>query len=189
MLKNRALEIADKIIGLYKTVGLASYDGEDISQLEHDAQAAALAKNDGLDEETVLAAFLHDIGHLLESSNAQMADYGNHNHELIGAEYLKEHFFSKKLTALVEGHVAAKRYLCAVSPAYFNQLSVASKQTLVFQGGPMSDAEVKDFELNENKRWIIRLRTYDEAAKVVGQPTTDLSLYHRLIVEHLMKQS
>ena len=41
--------------------------GESVTQLEHMVQSAQLAEQEGYDEEVVMAAFFHDIGHLYET--------------------------------------------------------------------------------------------------------------------------
>ena len=86
--------------------------GEDVTQLEHALQCAKLAVDAGSDEETILAALLHDIGHLPAPDGfGQMGDVGVVDHETIGANYLRQVGFSEKIAQLVESHVAAKRYL------------------------------------------------------------------------------
>lgn len=48
---------------------------------------------------------------------------------------------------------------------YAANLSEASQGTLAYQGGPMSDAEVLDFERDPLHRDLLRLRGWDEQAK------------------------
>jgi putative nucleotidyltransferase with HDIG domain len=100
------------------------------------SQAADLAEKEGYDEEVILAAFFHDIGHLCSSGHEaeSMDGFGTVNHEKLGADYLREKGFSERLAILVEGHVIAKRYLTYKFPSYYNRLSAASKATLDFQG-------------------------------------------------------
>src|ERR1700754_308115 len=68
MTTEQAQKITDEIMDLYKGYGGAEYAGEKVSQLEHMMQAAQLAEEEGYDEEVVLAAFLHDIGHISEAA-------------------------------------------------------------------------------------------------------------------------
>ena len=180
-------QTADEIIGLYHRKGNSNYIGEEITQLEHACQSAQFAERDGQDDEVILAAFLHDLGHLLdEEENAEdMNGYGVKDHEAIGAEYLKARGFSDKLTLLIKSHVEAKRYLCAVNKRYYDNLSHASKMTLEFQGGVMSEEEVKTFESNPFKNLIIKMRTWDEAAKEKDVPLPDLEVYRDKIVQLL----
>src|SRR5271154_271545 len=121
----RPEEIVDEIFALYEEHGGEDYIGEPVSQLEHMSQAAALAEEEGFEDEVVLAAFFHDIGHLCASSETakSMDGFGNVDHEKLGADYLRERGFSERLAALVESHVVAKRYLTYKYPEYYNQLS------------------------------------------------------------------
>jgi phosphonate degradation associated HDIG domain protein len=180
-----AEKIADEIIALFETKGGANYSGEKITQLEHACQAAQLAEKDGNDDEVILAAFLHDLGHLLDEGEEEMDGYGVKDHEAIGAEYLKARGFSAKITTLVNAHVEAKRYLCAVNQRYFDNLSHASKMTLTFQGGVMREDELDVFERNPLKNLIIKMRTWDEEAKHENISLPDLSLFRNKIVAHL----
>src|SRR5262245_13473590 len=118
------------------------YFGEPVTQLEHALQCAQLARSSGADDELVIAALLHDIGHLI----AEGDETGSPDHDRIGANYLRQLGFSARVVELIAGHVQAKRYLTATNPDYFARLSGASKQTLAAQGGPMSPAEVESFE-------------------------------------------
>lgn len=184
----QAQTITDQIITLFKSKGGANYAGEEITQLEHACQAGQLAIDDGQPDEIVLAAFLHDIGHLLDDSHdaEDMDGYGVMDHEKVGADYLLQLGFSNTITTLIATHVAAKRYLCAVNKRYYDNLSTASKATLQFQGGPMTDKEVTTFEANPLWRLIVKMRSWDEEAKHPNIPLPDLEIYHNKIVAHLL---
>ena len=178
--------IADEIMNAYLDRGKEIYFGESITQIEHACQAAAFAINDGQDSEIILAAFLHDYGHLIDNTpENQMDTFGVKNHEAIGAQKLAEFGFSESVIILVNSHVEAKRYLCFANKRYFENLSEASKRTLEFQGGPMTQQEAKLFEENPLKNLIIKMRTWDEAAKQENIPLPDLNSFRRLIVAHL----
>jgi phosphonate degradation associated HDIG domain protein len=175
--------IADEIITLYRTHGQDNY-GEDITQLQHAWQTAALARRAGYDDTVYLAAFLHDIGHFLGGAE-RMGDYGAVSHEKIGSAYLAERGFANEILALVEGHVAAKRYLCYRNPAYQEQLSDASKITLRYQGGPMTEAEATAFAAGPHFHKCLEMRTWDDLGKDPKLATGNLDEIHRLIVRHL----
>jgi predicted HD phosphohydrolase len=49
---------------------VAKIISETVSQLEHMSQSAQLAIEQGYDDEVVLAAFFHDIGHICVMQNA-----------------------------------------------------------------------------------------------------------------------
>jgi phosphonate degradation associated HDIG domain protein len=187
MTSEKAREITDEIMNLYGQHGGAEYAGEKVSQLEHMAQAAQLAEAQGYDEEVVLAAFLHDIGHISEAAKGdnEMDGFGIKDHEELGAEFLRGKGFSKKITRLVESHVEAKRYLTYKDPAYYANLSDASKRTLEYQGGPMTAEEASAFEQYPLFDLIIRMRNWDEQAKVEHQPLPDLQHYRKMMLHHL----
>lgn len=189
MLPDTATAIAHEVINLLAVKGKADYAGEAITQLEHACQAAQLAVADGQPEEVVLAALLHDIGHLLddEPGTAQMDGYGVMDHEGVGAQYLLQRGFSPMVAMLIRTHVDAKRYLCAVNQRYYNGLSDASRATLQFQGGPMNDEEVRTFEANPHWRLIIKMRSWDEEAKRTGVPLPALENYRQMIERHLLR--
>lgn len=69
----------------------------------------------------------------LENNQKKQISVGVTGHEKIGAEYLLQLGFSKKVAALVESHVPVKRYLTGKYPEYYNSLSAASKLSLKYQ--------------------------------------------------------
>ncbi len=190
MKKQEAERITNEIIHLYIEYGGEEYSGEKISQLEHMVQAARLARAEGFNDEVVLAAFLHDIGHIAEklTDENSMNSYGIRDHEAIGASFLEDRGFSFRISRLVASHVAAKRYLTLREPGYYDKLSEASKHTLEFQGGPMSDEEADLLEEDPLFREIIQMRRWDEAAKLENQPIPSLDIFKELIFQHLEEQ-
>jgi phosphonate degradation associated HDIG domain protein len=180
-------QTANEIMHLFKQFGDEDYDGEPVSQTSHMIQCAMEAMAKGEDEELILGAFLHDIGHLLKhvEQTEEMGNYGVVNHEGLGAEYLKEKGFSKRICAMVENHVNAKRYLVAVDETYQSKLSEASLQTLQWQGGPMHQSEIMIFEQHPFFEDIIKVRLWDEKAKEPGAVLLPLDHFKLLIKEHL----
>ena len=178
------------IFSLYQQHGQQDYFGEPVSQLEHMWQAAALAQAAGYDEEVVLAAFFHDLGHLCayREEVPSMAGFGAVRHEKLGANYLRACGFSERVARLVESHVLAKRYLTYAHPEYRRQLSPASQATLAFQGGPMTAAEANAFELDPDSDVILRLREWDDQAKQANQPVGDLHYLKQMALRHLLRQ-
>lgn len=191
MTKDKATRVAIAIMDLFEKHGGSEYAGEKLSQLEHMVQAAQLAEEKGFDEEVILAAFLHDIGHLAEEAgvDSRMDEFGIKDHESIGAEFLLKHGFSVKIARLVASHVNAKRYLVRKDPEYYNQLSEASRRTLEFQGGMMSAKEADAFEKDPLFSEIILMRRWDEQAKVPDTPVPDLSRYRTMIINHLLAKT
>lgn len=179
--------VVAEVFSLYEKFGDADYIGEPVSQLEHMSQAAALAEAEGYDDEVILAAFFHDIGHLCADAEeaGSMDGMGNVDHERLGADYLLERGFSERVANLVQGHVIAKRYLTYKYPEYYNRLSDASKATLEFQGGVMTEDEAADFELNQDAELIIRLRYWDDMAKETHIPVNNIDHLKAMALAHL----
>jgi len=180
-------DIVDEVFALYEKHGDEDYIGEPVSQLEHMSQAATLAEDEGYDDEVILAAFFHDIGHLCaEDAEAESMDgFGNVDHEKLGADYLRERGFSERLATLVESHVIAKRYLTYKYPEYYNKLSEASRATLEFQGGRMTDNEAAEFEKHPDAELFIKLRYWDDQAKEMNTPVQELEHLKSLAINHL----
>lgn len=183
-------EIIEEVFALYEMFGDEDYIGEPVSQLEHMSQAAALAEQERYDEEVILAAFFHDIGHLCADPDdaGSMDGKGNVDHEKLGADYLLERGFSERIANLVQGHVLAKRYLTFKYPDYYNKLSEASKATLEFQGGRMSEAEARAFEANPHADIMIRMRHWDDMAKRQAVPVDNINHLKELAREHLVSR-
>ena len=184
MIENTISEIRQ----LFESQGDSEYYGENVSQYEHAAQAALLAQKQGYDYEVQIAAFLHDIGHLLPVSSQEetMEVYGRKDHESVAADWLRVRGFSNKIPVLIENHVNAKRYLCFVNEAYYANLSEASQKTLAFQGGKMSADEAKAFEQNPHFETIIKMRRWDEAAKVGGMKLPNLEYFMNICEQYLL---
>lgn len=156
-------QVADAIIDLYRQMGQRTYD-EAITQTSHAAQCAVLAMKSGAASTTIVAALLHDIGHLLEPDDSTIRHEEDLRHEYLGARFLSN-WYPTAVTEPIRHHVAAKRYLCAVEPAYFDGLSPASQHSLSLQGGPFSPNEVAEFESHEEYETAVLLRRWDDEAK------------------------
>ena len=180
-------ENVNEIFELYQKYGDEDYIGEPVSQVEHMCQAAELAESEGYQEEVILAAFFHDIGHFCENiiPVQQMDGFGVVDHEKLGADFLRSKGFSENIAGLVQNHVQAKRYLTYHFPSYYKQLSEASKRTLEFQGGMMTLEEAGLFESDKLFDLHIKLRRWDEKAKLEKQPMPPLEKYKDMAIRHL----
>ena len=175
------MTLAAGILSLYTSRGTQAYFGERVSMAEHGLQAAHFARIEGASETLVVAALLHDIGHLLEDVPDAIEDWTRDaHHEEIGARWLARRF-DAAVWEPVRLHVPAKRYLCATDADYFARLSAASVHTLKLQGGPMSVREVAQFEAEPFWREALRVRHWDDQGKVAGLKTLALSDYAPLI--------
>lgn len=184
----QALAVTTEVFRLYELHGAADYIGEPVSQLEHMCQAAQLAELAGCRDEVVLAAFFHDIGHLCAANAASMNGYGAVDHEGLGAAYLEEKGFPSSLAQLVGSHVEAKRYLTYRFPSYYEQLSVASRETLALQGGPMTAGEALVFESHPLYTDMVLLREWDDQAKETDIPLPDLARYKEMAIRVLTQK-
>ena len=178
-----AEETIQTIMQLFRDYGERDYIGENVTQLDHMIQTAMCAERDGADDQTIVAAFLHAIGHLLglQQQHDQMDDYGTANHDQIGADYLRQHNFPYKVCKLVENHVLAKRYMITLDPTYYNLLSNASKKTLEYQGGRMSDDEMYEFDTDPYKQIYIQFRTWEDSSKKMYAELQPLEKYEKLM--------
>ncbi len=149
---------------LFERRGADAYLGEDVTMAEHMCQAAAAAQADGRDEEVIVAALLHDIGHFYDELTERFALEQDNKHQVHGERVLSN-WFSPRVVACVGGHVDAKRYLCAVDRSYFERLSAASVRTLELQGGPMDEAECASYAKTPFLEDILAVRRYDDAGK------------------------
>jgi len=179
---------SDEVLSIYARCGSAAYFGEAVSMTEHGLQAAHFAQASDASEALVIAALLHDIGHLIESVPDDIADWHTDaRHELSGSRWLGRRF-GPEVCEPVRLHVPAKRFLCATEPAYFNRLSAASVLTLKLQGGPMSLGEIAAFRAEPYHREAILVRQWDDQGKIAGLSTPDLSHY-RVLIDRLATAS
>ncbi len=169
-----ATNIAMKISALFDRRGGSLYGGEAVTQLEHALQAAHLAEQAGASPASIIAALLHDVGHLLHNLPADAPDDGIDDvHERLGDQWLRK-YFTPAVCDPVRLHVAAKRYLCRVDPAYQASLSPPSLQSLHLQGGPFSAEEARHFESEPHFEECVALRRWDDLAKVPELKTPSL---------------
>lgn len=177
----------DDTFALFADRGSAAYFGEAVTQTEHALQTAHLAETDGAPAEMVVAALLHDVGHLLHTAGEDVAGRGiDTRHERIGARWITPRF-GREVSEPVRLHVAAKRYLCSVDPDYLARLSPASVRSLGLQGGVMGVGEARQFERQEHWREAVRLRRWDEEAKIPGLVVPDLDHY-RSVLESCLRR-
>jgi 2-amino-1-hydroxyethylphosphonate dioxygenase (glycine-forming) len=180
----------ERLFSLISLQGNTHYGGENITLLQHMCQTAMLAEMESDDGELILAAFLHDVGHL-EQSQSERHTNGNwlQHHETIGAQMLAGYGFSERVVALVANHVLAKRYLVYKYPDYYFNLTDAGREALDFQGGPLCMEEAFQFENHPLFEQVICLRMLDERAKQRDVATPSVQYYKEKALYHLVSLS
>ncbi|MEP6886224.1 MAG: HD domain-containing protein [Gammaproteobacteria bacterium] len=175
------MNITDEILAIFERRGSGAYFGEDVSMTEHALQAAYFAQAIGAPSALIVAALLHDIGHLVEDVPDDLADWtADAHHEEIGGHWLDTRFHPE-ISEPVRLHVPAKRYLLATDAKYFAKLSPASVVTLKLQGGPMTPGEVAKFETERYGKDAVLIRQCDDRGKVAGLRTPGLADYRSMI--------
>jgi phosphonate degradation associated HDIG domain protein len=175
----------DDIRSLFAEHGAMSYSGEPVSQLEHALQSGKLAQDEGASDELVAAAFLHDLGHLLNLHGDTPTARGIDDlHQFFALPFLRP-ILPPAVLEPIRLHVDAKRCLCAIDKTYFDKLSEDSVRSLKLQGGVFSDEEAQAFLQMPYAQDALRLRQWDDRAKTAGIETPDIE--HFLgVVERMM---
>jgi predicted HD phosphohydrolase len=87
------VSVAEEVVAIYGARGAGAYFGERVSMAEHGLQAAWFARVEGAPEPLVIAALLHDVGHLLEAVPDDLAEWtADQRHEEVGARWLAQRF-------------------------------------------------------------------------------------------------
>ena len=176
-----------ELLDWLEAAGANRYD-EAVTQYEHAVQSAALARRRGGTPARVAAALLHDVGHLLIGEHDERAEFlaRDLEHERIGARWLARAFGSD-VTEPIRLHVAAKRYLCSIDAAYYDDLSAGSKRSFALQGGTMTADAIKVFLAHPAAQDAIELRRIDDLAKDPGRVVPGALDYRDLLLQELGK--
>ncbi len=163
--------------------GQTQYGLEAINQLQHALQCAHLAEQAGESSETIVASLLHDFGHLLAAEREGAVEHDTTEddlHQFIALPFLRA-LFPDAVLEPIRMHVDAKRYLCLIDPGYWSDLSLASKHSLEQQGGAFNEAQAQAFIAQPFAEEAVRLRRYDDLAKIQDKVVPGLEHYE----EHL----
>lgn len=175
-------DIIALIADIFERRGAEDYLGEAVTMAEHMLQTATHAQATGASDALVAAALLHDIGHFTsEFGSYTAADTVDRHHDTAGATILAD-AFPPLVADCVRLHVAAKRYLCAIEPAYYDALSPASQHSLALQGGPMDETEIAHFRREPFHHEAVRVRRWDDDGKVPGVPTMTFDDFRPLLM-------
>jgi phosphonate degradation associated HDIG domain protein len=165
----------DDITSLYRRKGDLGYSGEPVTQIEHALQAALLAEMAGSSDALVTATLLHDIGHMLNEQGDTPTLRGvDDTHQYFAIPFLRG-LFSDEVLEPIRLHVEAKRYLCQAREGYWESLSPDSKRSLELQGGVYRPEEAAQFIARPFAADAVRLREWDDLAKVAGVATPDFA--------------
>lgn len=179
------MTILDHILGLLEQAGAERYGMEAVNQRDHALQCAMHAERTGSATELVVAALLHDIGHLVGDGDEGLAEQGiDAGHEAVAADWLAR-FFPAAVVEPVRLHVDAKRYLCRAEPAYWSSLSPASQRSLEVQGGIYGPEDAALFMARPHAADAVLLRRWDDAAKSPRLKTPGLLHYRPMIASVL----
>ena len=176
------MDIKSNIVNLFKIIeeigSNKQYGNEKVSQLEHAIQCALLAKKNNENHFFITAALFHDIGHLINNDKEAIKKGIDKKHENSGSFFLSR-FFPEDVTRLIKGHVPAKRYLVYYEKGYYETLSIASKKSLDVQGGSFSTDEANDFIKQPFMQDAVRLRKYDDLAKVENLEIPNINFFYK----------
>jgi phosphonate degradation associated HDIG domain protein len=170
----------EEILALYERRGARQYGSEAVSQTEHALQCAQLAVEAGASSELIAAALLHDVGHLIAELPHDLAREIDDVHQYLPIPFLRGRFADAVLEP-IRLHVDAKRYLCCVDQGYWDTLSPASKHSLELQGGRFDPVAAERFLARPFSWDAIRLRRWDDLAKVRGRATPSLVDFEPLL--------
>jgi phosphonate degradation associated HDIG domain protein len=181
--------ILDLLTAIYDGRATGQYGLTLINQRAHAVQSGFHARAQGLPASIVVAALLHDIGHMVHDLGNHPAAVGvDDQHEYMGADWLKR-YFGPDVTEPIRLHVAAKRYLCTVEPGYFEKLSDDSRESLSLQGGRMTANEVTAFLQMPFWEEAVALRRIDERAKDPNGPMPQFQEFAQEILQSAHTES
>ena len=177
----------DDIEPLFAAKGGRMYAGEPVTQLQHALQSAHLGEQSGADAALIVAALLHDFGHLVNDQGETPTLRGiDDRHEYVALPFLRA-LFDDAVLQPIRLHVDAKRYLCvrghiangsSINGAqYWANLSADSKRSLELQGGIFTDSEAQRFISQPHAEGAVSVRLWDDAAKTENAETPPLSHY------------
>lgn len=173
----------DDIEPLFIAKGGRMYAGEPVTQLQHALQSAQLAEQSGAAAALIVAALLHDLGHMVNDQGETPTLRGiDDRHEYVALPFLRG-LFDDAVLQPIRLHVDAKRYLCARGDCringaeYWANLSSDSKRSLELQGGIFTDSEAQRFISQAHAEGAVSVRLWDDSAKIENAETPPLAHY------------
>ena len=159
------------------------YGESAVTEIEHALQCAELADHAGADDDLVFAAMLHDVGRYavpqeLVSDTLQDVEIAEdaRGHGERGAQLMANMLPARSLFC-IQYHAESKIYLCQTNPNYRASLAGASVKTLAVQSANYDQARLDD--LSGHRWWqdALRVRVWDDTAKVKGRETRPLGYW------------
>ena len=142
--------IIAEITQLYEIYG-KTLKNEKRTYIEHAIISAAVAESSHLAETFVIAALLHDIGHLILIGQGEADD--NVTAQSIGARWLHDRGWPDLLTDTIENYLQAARYI-----VFFDEHFLSLKAI------PMTESEARQFEQDPNFNHYVDLVLTDYLA-------------------------
>ncbi|KAJ2044186.1 hypothetical protein GGI03_003524 [Coemansia sp. RSA 2337] len=199
------MSLEQRVSMLFKLLEAGSkkeYIAGKVTKLDHDLQVAHLAKNEGADEQTVLAALFLDIGHTVIQEKTLLSQYhydpldrlvGNTitssptDYGRVGAEYLRILGFPEKMTGLFNRDVMAKRYLLATDPTYQAYLNSISMESYKVEGSPLSSTEIREYEKDPLFQKMVQIRKWGAIVAYNRVKPPALDTYRDMIIKNMSK--
>lgn len=183
--------MADRLLDAFLGSAARLYGGEPVTELAHSLQCAELAREAGADEDLQLACLLHDVGRfavdpreILDKKDQRLgAGAGARGHHEVGADLIAP-WVPARVAWLVRMHAEAKRYLCATEPGYYDALTPGSRFTMTLKGGTMTTDEAARRAQHPWMADAVRLRRWDDLAKVPGKTTEPIEAWASLLRHH-----
>ena len=152
-------------MALYERWGGDPYD-EEVAQLDHALQTAALAAEAGAADGLVAAALLHDVGHLLD-----LARRAARAARTVPAPRTSPNCSRRRSPSRSPSTWRPSATSARSSPSYDAGLSAGSRRSLPARADRSPLAEVAAFEARPGWRDAVALRRWDDAGKVDEPPS------------------
>ncbi|KAJ1913673.1 hypothetical protein GGI09_000872 [Coemansia sp. S100] len=183
-----------KLFEILEISGKKEHISGNMTQLDHALRVANLAKVEGADEDTILAALMLNTRGITVAippyDNVAVGDrielfwngYDMDTSDTIGSDEFDNTFarklgFSNKTSELVESNTLTKRYLGSMTPEGLESIIPKSmgiitredlvagvRVTIPMWGGPLSPTEMHEFEKDSLFKRKVQLAVWDVAA-------------------------
>jgi len=164
-------EATETVLRRYRQSG-GRRRGMAITEVEHAAQCAMLARRAGLEPTLVAACLLHDYGRLLGAEPGVHAE--------VGADAL-ESTFGPEVTEPIRLHTRAWGYLAAIEPDFALAFPARPTDLPAELSEPMTGAEVRAFLREPFAPAAATLRRIDESGRLPGIDTLPLEHFRPLL--------